>query len=77
MNVIGERITQIVDKILKLEDEKKAISDDISEVYKEAKSHGLVPKVIRKIVADEKKGREKVREERELLELYEAAMNKE
>lgn len=74
-NIVGDRIRQFVDRIVRLEDEKAAIGDDIKDVYKEAKGVGLVPKILRKLVANQRKDREKVQEEKELLELYEAAMN--
>ena len=59
-----------LERIEKLESEKKAIADDIREVYAEAKGSGFDVKVIRKIVGIRKQDRDKRREEEEILALY-------
>lgn len=62
--VIGDnsQLKAIVSRINTLEDEKKTISDDIRDVYAEAKGKGLNPKALRVIVrkqrADAKKAKE-------------------
>ena len=40
-----------IERVEKLEEEKRAIADDIKEVYAEAKGNGFDPKVMRKIVS--------------------------
>jgi len=56
------QIRSITERINRLEDEKKTISDDIKDVYAEAKGNGLNPKALRVIVrkqrADAKKAAE-------------------
>lgn len=74
MSESGELISSFVDRIMKLEDEKDEIKEDIREVCAEAKGAGLQPKIIRQIVRNKRKSAEKVAEEKELLELYESAM---
>ena len=59
-----------IERIEKLEEEKKAIADDIKEVYAEAKGTGYDVKILRKIVSIRKQDREKRREEEEILDLY-------
>lgn len=44
------QIRAITDRINNLENEKKSISDDIKDVYAEAKSNGLNPAALRVIV---------------------------
>lgn len=44
-------IRAYIERIERLEEEKRAISDDIKEVYAEAKGNGLEPKILRKVVA--------------------------
>ena len=48
--VAGDRLRTIIERIERLEDEKKALSDDIREVYSEAKGAGFDIKIIRQIV---------------------------
>jgi uncharacterized protein (UPF0335 family) len=63
-----------VERIERLEEEKKALSDDIKDVYAEAKGTGFDAKIIRKIVAIRKQDRDQRREEEEILDLYLAAL---
>ena len=73
-SVSGDRIKAFIDRIEKLEVEKKSAIDDIKEVYSEAKSQGFETKIIRKLIAIRKANLEKRREEAELLELYASAI---
>ena len=50
-----EQLKTIIERIERLEGEKKAISDDISEIYKEAKMTGFDAKILRRIVSIRKK----------------------
>ena len=72
--VHGERLRSFIERVERLEEEKSAISEDIKEVYAEAKGVGFEPKVMRKIVSLRKLDLEKRREETELLDLYMAAI---
>lgn len=72
--VTGNRLTAFVERIERLESEKAASAEDIKEVYQEVKSTGLEAKIVKKIVALRKASKEKLREEKELTELYLAAM---
>ena len=48
--IAGDRLRAIVERIEQLEEEKKALSDDIREIYSEAKSAGFDVKVLRQII---------------------------
>ncbi len=72
--IAGERLKSFVERVERLETEKKIIADDIKEVYAEAKTVGFEPKIIRKIVSIRKVELEKRREENELLDLYMSAI---
>ena len=48
--VAREQLRSLVERIERLEEEKKAISDDIREVYSEAKGNGFDTKVLRQVV---------------------------
>ena len=45
--VAGDRLRTIIERIERLEEEKKALSDDVREVFSEAKGAGFDVKVIR------------------------------
>ena len=63
-----------LEQLENLDDEKGAISEAISEKYKEVKGAGFDTKALRKIVALRKKDRDKVVEEKAILELYAHAL---
>ena len=48
--IAGDRLRAIVERIEQLEEEKKALSDDIREIYSEAKSFGFDVKVLRQVI---------------------------
>lgn len=49
-NVSAERLKSFIERIEKLEEEKKAISGDIKDVYSEAKGGGFDTKIIKQII---------------------------
>ena len=59
-----------IERIERLEEDKKTVADEIKDVYAEAKGTGYDVKVIRKIVSIRKQDQDKRREEEEILELY-------
>jgi uncharacterized protein (UPF0335 family) len=64
------QLRSFLERIEKLETEKRAIAEDIGEVYKEIKSNGFDAKVIRAIVAMRKQDKAKREEFEAILELY-------
>ena len=72
--VSGKRLRAYLDRIERLEEEKKAMADDIKDIYAEAKGVGFDVKTLRKIYKLRKMSTDKRREEEELLELYKAAV---
>ncbi len=70
----GARLKAFVERIERLEEEKKALAEDIKEIYAESKAVGFDAKIIRKVVSLRKMDTEKRREEEELLELYKSAI---
>ena len=72
--VAADELRLLIERIERLEEEKKAISDDVKDVYLEAKSRGYDTKTIRAIVRLRKMEKH-VREEAEaLLDTYKAAL---
>ncbi len=73
----GGHLKSFIERIERLEEEKKAIADDIKEVYAEAKGNGYDVKIMRKIVSIRRLDENKRREEEEILDLYLAALGQE
>jgi uncharacterized protein (UPF0335 family) len=72
--VDGGHIKAFIDRIEKLEEEKRALADDVKDIYAEAKGSGFDPKIMRKIIALRKKSADARAEEAELLRLYADAL---
>ena len=75
--ISADRLRSIIKRIEKLEEDKAEISDDVKEVYAEAKGTGFDVKIIRQIVRLRKVEVDKRREESELLDLYASAIGME
>ena len=59
-----------IERIERLEEEKRAIADDIKEVFAEAKGNGFDVKIMRKVISLRRQDIEKRKEEETILELY-------
>jgi uncharacterized protein (UPF0335 family) len=68
--VAKEQLTAFVERIERLEEEKKGISDDIKEVYAEAKGNGFDVKVLRKVISVRKQDASERAEQEAILDLY-------
>ena len=73
-NVSADQLRLLIERIERLEEEKKGISDDIKDVYAEAKGTGFDTKIMKQIVKLRKKTRDARMEEEALLETYKAAL---
>lgn len=67
-------LKQIVARIENLEEQKTQITQDISDVFREAKSEGLDVSVLKQLIRLRKKKKEQVEEEEELLDIYRRAL---
>ena len=65
-----DQLKAVIERIGRLEDEKKATSDDIREVYAEAKVNGFDVKALRTIVRLRKQDVDERKEEEAVLETY-------
>lgn len=72
--IAGERLQSYVQRIERLEEEKKGITDDIKDIYAEAKGTGFDVKIIRQIVRRRKMDRDMRMEHDDLLDVYEQAL---
>jgi uncharacterized protein (UPF0335 family) len=73
-NVSAEQLRLLIERVERLEEEKKGISDDIKDVYAEAKSTGFDTKTMKKIVKLRKISRDARMEEEALLDTYKTAL---
>lgn len=73
-SVAADELRLLIERIERLEEEKKAIADDVKDVYAEAKARGYDPKTMRQVVRLRKMEKH-VRDEAEaLLDTYKAAL---
>ena len=72
--VAAGQLRAFIERIERLEEEKKTIADDIKEVYAEAKGTGLDTKAIRTLIRLRKKDQAEREEEESILDLYKAAL---
>ena len=68
------RLRTIIERIERLEVDKAAVSNDLKEVYAEAKGEGFDVKILRKIVRIRKMDAAKRSEEEALIDLYLSAI---
>jgi len=73
-NVAAEQLRLFIERIERLEEEKKGMADDIRDVYAEAKSNGYDSKTMRAIVRLRKMEKNARDEAEALLETYKAAL---
>ena len=69
-----QQLKAIIERIERLEEEKKATQDDIKDVYAEAKGNGFDTKALRAIVRLRKMDSDERREQEEVLETYMSAL---
>lgn len=69
-----EHLRSFIERIERLEEEKKALADDIREVYSEAKGTGFDTKVMRRVVALRKMESADRQEMEAMLDLYQTAL---
>ncbi len=72
--IAAPQLKAIVERIERLEEEKKAIADDIKDVYAEAKANGFDTKILRTVIRLRKQDKAEREEQETLLELYLAAL---
>jgi uncharacterized protein (UPF0335 family) len=72
--VARDQLRSIVERIERLEEEKAALSNDIKEVYAEAKGNGFDTKTLRQVVRIRKQDKAERQEQEAILELYLSAL---
>ncbi|RCK99990.1 MAG: hypothetical protein JSC189_001340 [Candidatus Tokpelaia sp. JSC189] len=75
--VAVSRLRSFIERIERLEEEKKTLSDDIRDVYTELKGNGFDSKAVRTIVRLRKKEEHQRQEEEAMIQLYKDALGME
>jgi uncharacterized protein (UPF0335 family) len=70
----AEQLSQFIERIERLEEEKRALMADIKDVYSEAKATGFEPKIMRQIVRMRAMDRDLLSEQDALLDTYRDAL---
>jgi len=72
--IAADRLRGIVERIERLEEERKALGSDIRDIYAEAKSAGFDVKVLRQLIRVRKQEPADVEEQETLLDVYRRAL---
>jgi uncharacterized protein (UPF0335 family) len=72
--IAADRLRSIVERIERLEEERKALGNDIKDIYAEAKSAGFDVKVLRQIIKLRKQEPAEIEEQETLLDVYRRAL---
>ena len=72
--VAADQLRLFIERIERLEEEKKAIADDVRDVYSEAKSNGYCTKTMRKVIALRRMEAHDRQEADALIETYRTAL---
>ena len=72
--IAADMLRSFIERIERLEEEKKGLADDIREIYAEAKGNGFDPKIMRQIIKIRKMEEHDRKEQEALLDLYAHAL---
>ena len=72
--IAADRLRSLVERIERLEEERRALSGDIKDIYTEAKSAGFDVKVLRQLITIRRKQAAEVEEQETLLDVYRRAL---
>lgn len=68
--VARDQLRAFIERIERLEEEKKTIADDIKDVYAEAKGTGFDTKILKKVIAIRKQDHDERLEQEAILDTY-------
>ena len=72
--IAADRLRSLIERIERLEEERKALGSDIKDIYAEAKSAGFDVAVIRQLIRIRRREPADVQEEESLLDVYRRAL---
>lgn len=74
MNDTGKQLMSIIERVERLNEERKAIADDINEIFAEAKGNGFDVKAIKQVIAIRKMDNDERAEQEAILDTYLSAL---
>jgi uncharacterized protein (UPF0335 family) len=72
--IAGERLKSFIERIERLEEEKRTLAEDIKEVFAEAKGTGFDTKIMRQIIRIRRMDKDDLDEQETLLDIYKRAL---
>ncbi len=72
--IAGERLRSFIERIERLEEEKRTLAEDIKEVYAEAKGNGFDTKIMRQLIRIRRMDKDDLDEQETLLDVYKRAL---
>ena len=72
--IAGERLRSFIERIERLEEEKRTLAEDIKEVFAEAKGSGFDTKIIRQIIKIRRMDKDDLDEQETMLDIYMRAL---
>ena len=72
--IAGAQLKSLIERIERLEEEKRALGEDIKEVYAEAKGTGFEPRIMRQIIKIRRMDKDEHDEQESLLAVYKRAL---
>ena len=73
-NISAERLRSLIERIERLDEERKALGSDIKDIFAEARSAGIDVKVMRQLLRIRKQEPADVEEQETLLDVYRRAL---
>ena len=72
--IAGEQLRSFIERIERLEEERKTLAEDIKEVFAEAKGNGFDTKIMREIIKIRRIDEDDLDEQETLLDIYKRAL---
>jgi len=72
--IAGERLRSFIERIERLEEERRTLGEDIKEVFAEAKGNGFDAKIMRQIIKIRRMDKDDLDEQETLLDIYKRAL---
>ena len=73
-NIAADRLRSLIERVERLEAERKALAGALKDIFQEAKSAGFDVKVIRQIIRQRKQEPAEIEEQETLLDIYRRAL---
>lgn len=72
--IAGDRLRSLIERVERLEEEKRSLAEDIKEVFAEAKGAGFDTKIMRQIIKLRRMDKDDLDEQETLLDIYKRAL---